>query len=867
MTDFASLGIEVKTAQLKRGERALDQFTRKAANTERKVKRSTDRMSAGFKLLAASAGAAFAAFGSARAVRSIIETGSRFEDLRSQLATLTGSANNAAAAFETIRTTAARTPISVARMSQSFNLLLANGISPTADRLLQMADISAAFTSNTDVAFRTLTESMQRAIAGGAIFVEDLERLDNVGIAATKTLQDLYGVQRHEIADLNTTAGFAEEAILRLYDTLGARAAGASESRIRNISTLMSNFRDEVDAASETFTQGFKPGLEDAITLVREFIADHPAQIRALGEFSSDVLKGMVNAVQTIASYQTAIGYVSAGLGGLLGISVVANLWKFMATQVGRVVGFFSSIMRMAKEVRTDMMFAQAVGRAGSTAVLGKYLTEISSDGVTYRKYTMAERAGNALGRSLMHAGKFAVALKASLATAGVAAGAFAIAASKVEEDMQLINEHMNGIDGKSVTFQQTWQANVSIIKQDLVSAFDDAGNAIIRMTSKIPPSWIAWIRSFSNPNALTGPQGAAGTTRAENLAVAGFGVWDPQVDPLNAPRPDRWSRAARVQDEIFNILSRDSDFWNSQSMRNASIIAGGQEPQMAHGRSRYGATDPRGAGYWASIRGNISTRKFLDRSSARNALAERVDRTLEEIRRKELEALQWRADRDEAFLAEVNDHYDSIAEETVEVTSLVEREWQSMLKGVTSGTNDITASVSTMIRNLANDLEARVIDHAIGQKFRDLMDTILEQVFAAITDRKWWEGGAPGSAQSGLGDLRSAFADFWSSGTVPSFSGGGYTGNGARVGGLDGRGGFPAILHPRETVSDHAMGGGGFSVVINNNAGVEVTAVQTDGGRELEISIDKQVAQALQNGPRTNAVLKNTHGVSRQAR
>jgi tape measure domain-containing protein len=43
---------------------------------------------------------------------------------------------------------------------------------------------------------------------------------------------------------------------------------------------------------------------------------------------------------------------------------------------------------------------------------------------------------------------------------------------------------------------------------------------------------------------------------------------------------------------------------------------------------------------------------------------------------------------------------------------------------------------------------------------------------------------------------------------SVPSFEGGGYTGNAPRVGGLDGRGGFPAILHPRETIIDHARPG-----------------------------------------------------------
>jgi hypothetical protein len=40
------------------------------------------------------------------------------------------------------------------------------------------------------------------------------------------------------------------------------------------------------------------------------------------------------------------------------------------------------------------------------------------------------------------------------------------------------------------------------------------------------------------------------------------------------------------------------------------------------------------------------------------------------------------------------------------------------------------------------------------------------------------------------------------------SFEGGGYTGTGSRSGGVDGRGGFPAILHPNETVVDHTKGG-----------------------------------------------------------
>lgn len=52
------------------------------------------------------------------------------------------------------------------------------------------------------------------------------------------------------------------------------------------------------------------------------------------------------------------------------------------------------------------------------------------------------------------------------------------------------------------------------------------------------------------------------------------------------------------------------------------------------------------------------------------------------------------------------------------------------------------------------------------------------------------------------------------------SFDGGGYTGGGSRAGGLDGKGGFMAMLHPQETVLDHTKGqsGGGQAVTVVQN-------------------------------------------------
>lgn len=80
-------------------------------------------------------------------------------------------------------------------------------------------------------------------------------------------------------------------------------------------------------------------------------------------------------------------------------------------------------------------------------------------------------------------------------------------------------------------------------------------------------------------------------------------------------------------------------------------------------------------------------------------------------------------------------------------------------------------------------------------------------------------------SAASGgsgfLAELGSVFADIGS-----NFEGGGHTGFGARAGGLDGKGGFLAMLHPQERVYDEAKG---------QRAGGNMTVVNFNGVRDVE--------------------------------
>lgn len=77
------------------------------------------------------------------------------------------------------------------------------------------------------------------------------------------------------------------------------------------------------------------------------------------------------------------------------------------------------------------------------------------------------------------------------------------------------------------------------------------------------------------------------------------------------------------------------------------------------------------------------------------------------------------------------------------------------------------------------------------------------------------------------------------------SFDGGGYTGSGSRSGGVDGKGGFPAILHPNETVIDHTKGGMG-STAANQNMTIHLVG-QIIGEDGLMVKIDQKVQAGMQ--------------------
>lgn len=75
------------------------------------------------------------------------------------------------------------------------------------------------------------------------------------------------------------------------------------------------------------------------------------------------------------------------------------------------------------------------------------------------------------------------------------------------------------------------------------------------------------------------------------------------------------------------------------------------------------------------------------------------------------------------------------------------------------------------------------------------------------------------------------------------SFEGGGYTGMGARAGGLDGKGGRMALVHPDETIVDHRSGGGAGITVINN---VDASGAGADVDQKIKAAMTETSQQTI---------------------
>jgi len=164
-------------------------------------------------------------------------------------------------------------------------------------------------------------------------------------------------------------------------------------------------------------------------------------------------------------------------------------------------------------------------------------------------------------------------------------------------------------------------------------------------------------------------------------------------------------------------------------------------------------------------------------------------------------------------------------------------------IRGIGEAAQQTGQVMQTLQNGMANAFAqivtgAQSAREALGQLLNQLANVLANSAFQALLGGLFGGGSSPMSftGWAGAGSV-----------PVPSFAGGGFTGTGARSGGMDGRGGFPAILHPNETVIDHTKGGGAAQHVT-----VKIQANEMFDAKVAEVS-DPRIRVAIEQDNRQN--------------
>jgi hypothetical protein len=166
----------------------------------------------------------------------------------------------------------------------------------------------------------------------------------------------------------------------------------------------------------------------------------------------------------------------------------------------------------------------------------------------------------------------------------------------------------------------------------------------------------------------------------------------------------------------------------------------------------------------------------------------------------------------------------------------------QGILEGARNGSNIMQIFKRELEAQFARTI-LRPMVQPVAEGMNSLISTGLNALLGAFGGGATSSGYNPGASMG--------FSTNWEQ-YMPSYAGGGHTGNGARSGGLDGQGGFMAMLHPRERVVDETQGSGNVVLNVITPPGQAMEARQSsrtseDGTRIVELVLSA-VGDSLAN-------------------
>ena len=171
-------------------------------------------------------------------LKSIVDTTSKFQDLKTTLSTLTGSTNSGSEAFRLLNDLSKRSQFDINQLSDSFVTLYNSGINPT-EKLLSTFIDTANRTSRPLETLADLTRLFAKSTEGG-LNLQSLNQLAASGIPVFTILEKKLGLVREQIANFASKASNATLILDTLTQSFADLYGGTTANKINDLSIAQS---------------------------------------------------------------------------------------------------------------------------------------------------------------------------------------------------------------------------------------------------------------------------------------------------------------------------------------------------------------------------------------------------------------------------------------------------------------------------------------------------------------------------------------------------------------------------------------------------------------------------------------------------
>lgn len=293
-TDVASLAIKIESLQVQQAEGRLKGLSSAGGGAER----ATSGLAGAFTKLIGPLTAAVSIMGT---LNKLVSVQREFDVLNAGLITATGSAENAALAFEALEEFAAATPYGLQQAVDGFTKLVNLGLEPSERALMSYGNTAAAMGKD--------MMQMVEAVADASTF--EFERLKEFGIKASQEGDKVKFTFRGTTTEVKKNAQEIEEYLLKLGEV---EFAGAMENRAKTLDGAIAELGDTWDGLFRAINErGVGEAMEKAVRMAIGALEELTAMVES-GQIEHWIASQMVQWAAWGEDISTTIDIVSTFL-------------------------------------------------------------------------------------------------------------------------------------------------------------------------------------------------------------------------------------------------------------------------------------------------------------------------------------------------------------------------------------------------------------------------------------------------------------------------------------------------------------------------------------------------------------------------